>query len=216
MKIKDIKENYYFETLSAKHDLSDFDCGDEELNDFLKNDALSQQNEKLNVTKLVLCEGKIIGYASLLTDTIILKKIKDEKIREKLKGKLNLNSKEKEISAVMIGRFALDKKYIGEGLGSHILRNILRNLKQISENKIGFRFIVIEGYASAFNFYVIKNCFEYLEKDEKLVQKINFISKRDPKKLFYLYLDLKKYKKRIKMEQNVVLPFLFLILYAFQ
>lgn len=192
MKIEEIKEKYYFETLTSEHNLSDFDCGDEELNKFLKDDALNQQNAKLNVTKLVMCEGRIIGYASLLTDKIILKRIKDEKLRITLKGKLNLNSKEKEISAVMIGRFAIDKKYTNKGLGSHILRNILKNLKEISENRIRFRFIVIEGYASAFNFYVLKNGFEYLEKDEKFVEKINFISKRDPKKLFYLYLDLKK------------------------
>ncbi|WP_407394199.1 GNAT family N-acetyltransferase [Methanobrevibacter sp.] len=192
MEIEEIKEKYYFETLTSEHDLTDFDCGDEELNNFLKEDALNQQNAKLNVTKLVMCDGRIIGYASLLTDTIILKRIKDEKLRITLKGKLNLNSKEKEISAVMIGRFAIAKKYSGKGLGSHILRNILKNLKEISENRIGFRFIVIEGYASAFNFYVLKNGFEYLEKDKKFVEKINFISKRDPKKLFYLYLNLKK------------------------
>ena len=40
------KENYYFETLNESHYLNDFDCGDEDLNDFLKNDALKQQNAK--------------------------------------------------------------------------------------------------------------------------------------------------------------------------
>lgn len=52
MKIEEIKEKYYFETLTSEHNLSDFDCGDEELNKFLKDDALNQQNAKLNVTKL--------------------------------------------------------------------------------------------------------------------------------------------------------------------
>ena len=42
MEIKYIKENYYFETLSEKHDLDNLDCGDNDLNDFLKNDALIQ------------------------------------------------------------------------------------------------------------------------------------------------------------------------------
>ena len=73
MKIEDIKENYYFETLTEKHDLSYFDCGDEDLNDFLKKDALTQQKEKLNVTKLIMYNGKIIGFASLLTDTLKLR-----------------------------------------------------------------------------------------------------------------------------------------------
>ena len=75
MTIKEIKDNYYFENLSDKHDLSEFDCGDKDLNDFLKNDALAQQNARLNVTKLIMCDGNIIGFTSLLTDGIMIKKI---------------------------------------------------------------------------------------------------------------------------------------------
>lgn len=118
MKIEDIKDNYYFETLTDEHDLSDFDCGDKDLNDFLKKDALKQQKEKLNITKLVMCEEKIIGYTSLLTDTLVLKNIKDKKLRLKIKGKLGITSRNREISAVKIGRFAIDKRYAGKGLGS--------------------------------------------------------------------------------------------------
>lgn len=193
MKIKDIKDNYYFETLNEKHDLSEFDCGDEDLNDFLKNDALSQQNEKLNVTKLVMCEGKIIGFSTLLTDTILLRKINDKEIRLKIKEKLRIEKTNKEISAVKIGRLAIDKKYSRKGLGSHILDNILANLKEISKNRIGFRFIIVEGYAKALNFYIVKNGFESLEKDKEKVENIDFISKRDPTKRFYLYFDLNRY-----------------------
>lgn len=192
MKIEDIKDNYYFETLTEKHDLTDFDCGDDDLNDFLKNDALAQQNENLNVTKLVMYEGKILGYTSLLTDTLLLRNIKNENVRLKIKEKLRVESKNRGISAVKIGRLAIDKRYSQKGLGTHILRNILRNLKNISKNKIGFRFIIIEGYAKAFNFYVVKNCFEFLEKDKKAIDNIDFISKRNPTKSFYLYLDLEK------------------------
>lgn len=192
MKIEDIKENYYFETLTEEHDLSDFDCGDEELNNFLKDDALAQQNEKLNVTKLIMCDEKIIGYTSLLTDTLILKNINDEPLRLKIKGKLNIDSNSKGISAVKIGRLAIDKKYSSKGLGTHILRNIIKSLKIIAESNVGFRFIIVEGYAKAFKFYVVKNGFEYLKKDYKKVKNIDFISQRDPTKTFYLYFDLEK------------------------
>ncbi|MEE1335166.1 hypothetical protein [Methanobrevibacter sp.] len=44
MEIKEIKDNYYFETLSPEHALSDFDCGDDELNEFLK-DALIHKKQ---------------------------------------------------------------------------------------------------------------------------------------------------------------------------
>ena len=193
MKIKDIKENYYFETLNESHYLNDFDCGDEDLNDFLKNDALIQQDKKLNLTKLVICEDMLIGYVSLLTDRLTIKNIREDRIKLDLKNALNINSKNKPIPAVKIGRFALDKKYSGQGLGSHILRNILATLKKISETNVGFRFIVVEGYAKAFNFYVARNGFENLRRDDVKIGNIEFITKRDPTKTFYLYMDLERY-----------------------
>lgn len=193
MTIKEIKDNYYFENLSDKHDLSEFDCGDEDLNDFLKNDALAQQNARLNVTKLIMCDGNIIGFTSLLTDGIMIKKIRNEKVKLEIKEKLNINSNKKSISAVKIGRLAIDKKYARKGLGSHILNNILKNLKDISEKEVGFRFIIVEGYAKAFNFYVTKNGFEHLKNDENDINNIEFIAKRNPTRKFYLYFDLERY-----------------------
>lgn len=190
MKIKEIEDNYYFENLSENHDLSDFDCGDKDLNDFLKNDALAQQNARLNVTKLIMCDGNIIGFTSLLTDAFILKNLKNEKIKLKIKDKLNLNSNKKTVPAVKIGRLAIDKRYSGKGLGTHILGSIINNLKLKAETEIGFRFIIVEGYAKAFKFYVMKNGFEYLKKDYEHVKNLDFIIKRDSKKPFYLYFDL--------------------------
>ena len=39
MDIEYIKENYRFETLNGKHDLSDFKCESDDLTDFLKDDS---------------------------------------------------------------------------------------------------------------------------------------------------------------------------------
>ncbi|ADC46817.1 hypothetical protein mru_0966 [Methanobrevibacter ruminantium M1] len=61
-----IKDNYYFETLNESHNLNNFYCEDEELNEFLKEDALKQQKQKLNLTKLIICDDEIIGFVSLL------------------------------------------------------------------------------------------------------------------------------------------------------
>ena len=195
MEIKDIKENYYFETLTDKHDLSYFDCGDEELNNFLKEDALKLQKSKLSLTKLIACNGKIVGYFSVLTDGIMIKKINNEKIKLDIKEQLDIHEKSKLLPAVKIGRLAIDKEFIGKGLGTQILREILFNLKRISETKVGFRFVIVEGYAKAINFYIINNGFEYLKKDDVKIKEIDFISQRDPTKKFFLYFDLEKFEK---------------------
>lgn len=191
MEIEYIKNNYKFETLSEEHDLSDFECESEDLNDFLKNDALKQQNEKLNLTKLITCDGEIIGFVSLLTDSMKLKLLKDEVEKEKIKGKLNV-SENNPIPAIKIGRFAIEKKYAGHGLGTYFLRSILANILKISENNVGLRFVCVDGYASALNFYILHNKFKNLKSDEKTLQKIEIIKKQDPTRTFYLYLDLKE------------------------
>ena len=190
MEIKYIKENYRFETLSEEHDLSNFECESEDLNDFLKNDALKQQKEKLNLTKLITCDDEIIGFVSLLTDSMKLKLLRDEVEKEKIKGKLNV-SENNFIPAIKIGRFAIDRKYSKHGLGSQILRNILYNLQEIAENNVGLRFVVVEGYATAYTFYVTNNQFKNLKKDDELLNKIDLIKKHDPTRTFYLYYDLK-------------------------
>lgn len=190
MDIEYIKNNYIFETLTDTHDLSDFECESDDLNDFLKNDALKQQKEKLNLTKLIICDGEIIGFVSLLTDSMKLKLLQDEVEKEKIKGELKV-SENNTIPAIKIGRFAIDKKYTGHGLGSQILRNILYNLKKIAENYVGLRFAIVEGYATAYTFYVTNNQFNNLKSDEKLINRIDTIKKQDPTRTFYLYYDLK-------------------------
>lgn len=192
MDIEYIKQNYKFETLTEKHDLSGFECDSDDLNDFLKNDALQQQENKLNLTKLIICDGEIVGYVSLLTDTIPLKDIRDDILKEDIKSQLNITSKKKGMPAIKIGRLAVDKKYSGKGLGSDILMNILFNVKNIAENYVGLRFVTVYGYAKAYNFYVEHNNFKNLKKDdEKIRKKLDTIIERNPNQTFYLYLDLK-------------------------
>lgn len=185
-----VKNNYIFETLNEHHDLEDFECESKDLTDFLKNDALNQQNMNLNITQLVICDGSIIGYVSILTDTIKLKILEDKTTKEKIREELNI-SENHELPAIKIGRFAIDKRYANQGLGIEIFRNILLSILDISQNIVGVRFITVEAYASAFEFYVDKNKFKYRKSDEKLVKKMNIIKKQDPERCFDLYKDLK-------------------------
>ena len=82
MKAEYIKNNFYYETLNEKHDLDDFNSISEDLNEFLKEDALKQQNEKLSLTKLILCDDELIGYVTLLTSQIEIKKIRENHLKK--------------------------------------------------------------------------------------------------------------------------------------
>ena len=191
MDIEYIKENYRFETLGDKHDLSEFNCASDALNDFLKNDALEQQESKLNLTKLVMCDDRIVAYVSLLTDTIPLKDIRDEDIRQDIKDRLSISSRKRKIPAIKIGRLAVDERYAGKGLGSEILMSVLFNIKNIAENSVGLRFVTVEGYATAYNFYANHNFINLKKDDGKIKEKLDIIIERNPEETFYLYLDLR-------------------------
>jgi len=191
MDIEYIKNNFYFEILSSKHDLSNFKCASDDLNDFIKNDALRQHEMNLNITQLAICDGEIIGFVSILTDTLKIKTIEDKSLKEEMKNELNVVGEDNTLPAIKIGRFAIDEKYAQKGLGSFIFRNVLLSILNLSKTKVGLRFITVEAYAMAFNFYVKKNNFTYRKSDEKLVKKLESIIQRDPERQFNLHLDLK-------------------------
>ena len=193
MEISYIKENHRFEILSDKHDLSKFNCGVVDLNNFLKYDALNQQDMNLNLTHLVICDDEIIGFVSLLTDTIKLKTIEDPGLKNEIKEELNI-SENNEIPAIKIGRLAIDKKYSKKGVGSHILRNVLLNILNLSTSKVGLRFVTVDASASDIALYLSKNNFSCRRSDEKILRKLDQIKKHNPEQNFILYLDLKDIK----------------------
>jgi predicted GNAT family N-acyltransferase len=190
MDIEYIKENYYFEILNEKHDLSNFECDSNDLTNFLKNDALKQQDMNLNLTQLVICDNEIVGFFSLLTDTLKLKTLENNNLKKEIKLELDI-SENNEIPAIKIGRLAIDKKYSKKGLGSHILRNILLSILNLSKTKVGLRFVTVDAYATALNFYVKKNNFSSRKSDTETLKKIDKIKKQNPNRSFILYLDLK-------------------------
>ena len=190
MDIEYIKENYYFEILNEKHDLSNFECDSNDLTNFLKNDASKQQDMNLNLSQLVICDNEIVGFFSLLTDTLKLKTLENNNLKKEIKLELDI-SENNEIPAIKIGRLAIDKKYSKKGLGSHILRNILLSILNLSKTKVGLRFVTVDAYATSLNFYVKKNNFSSRKSDTETLKKIDKIKKQNPNRSFILYLDLK-------------------------
>ena len=64
----------------ARHDVSRFDCGDADLNDFLKNDCFNYQTEYLSHTRLVYHRENLAAFITLLSDSIVLKTPEKKKL----------------------------------------------------------------------------------------------------------------------------------------
>ena len=61
--------------LEEHQNLLSFNCENSELNDFLKNDALSDQNDLITRTSLCLWKNELTGFVALVADTIEAKAV---------------------------------------------------------------------------------------------------------------------------------------------
>jgi GNAT superfamily N-acetyltransferase len=148
--------------------LSSFDCGNMDLNDFLFNDAENYQKSMLAVTYLVKIEDEIVAYFCLsydgLTRTTILTE-EEKALWNKVARKIPNSKRRKTYPSVKIGRLAVTQKYAGLGIGRLIVKSIV--MMYINEpHHAGCRFITVDAYRSALDFYE-KNRFRYLTTKDK-------------------------------------------------
>ena len=142
--------------LSSDHDelIEDFDCGDEDLNAFLREDALIQQEQELSRTTLFTKKGELVGFCTLLTDKLVLSK----EIRKTLEPEY---IPYKDIPALKLGRFALQKKYQQQGVGTLMIKYALGKALNVSE-EVGCRVMTVDAYKQRLEWYM-KRGFELNE-----------------------------------------------------
>lgn len=144
--------------------LKPFDCGDEDLNEFLFDNARLCEIELLSKTYVIEDERNTIAYFSLLADKIsksLIPRIVWENLNAKIPEEKHFNS----YPAVKIGRLAVHKDYKGQNIGSSIL-SLVSSLVIASSEYVAFRFLTVDAYKSAQGFYE-RNDFVPLIKDEK-------------------------------------------------
>lgn len=179
MNREDIQLRRLGETDSVTH----FDCGDEDLNDFIYHDALLYYKVRL-ATSYVLEDKKTnetIGYFSLAHDRISLTDFPSNSAYNRFRKQFFAQGKMfKSYPALKICRLATDKKYRGEGIGTMMINMIVASYK--SDNKAGCRFITVDAYADALPFYYKLGFLPLSKEDEG-----------SPTRL--LYFDLESYRQ---------------------
>ena len=125
----------------------------------------------LSVTYLAIYHEEVIGYFTLSTDNIKLSNL-EENYKDKFEDK---DIYYKVFPAVKLGRFAIDKKCQNKGVGRFLFERILY-ISVMASKQIGFRFISIDAYGDAYNFYKKMKCKDTLKK-KKLENKLNEFEK---------------------------------------
>lgn len=146
--------------LSPQDDVSLFDCGtdkwDTDVAEFLRDDALRQQQMGLNVTWLCRLDGKLVGYVSLVASRVELKTLLDWITYLRL-SEVPL----KYVPCMLIGRFAVDSSAQRQGVGKFMLSfargaalksNLGMRLATLNVDKLndkGFQFWISQGFITA-------------------------------------------------------------------
>jgi len=160
----DILQNVVLVPYSSGYKLGDFDCGIDDYNNFLTNDARYYTEQNISQVRLLIHKqtADIISYVALSTDSFLLDK--EEKQRENIDIPIN------SIPALKIGKLAVDRHYKDKPYGSFMLWLALGVLEQINETGVGCRFLVVDAditqNPSTPQFYE-KNDFVHNEKENK-------------------------------------------------
>lgn len=155
-----------FERLTFTHEFLSFNCGDEDLNDYLFSNSKDYQRLLLAVTYYLESEKETILFFSLLNDKVTAIEHSNGFWR-KIKSIFPHSKHRKDYPAVKIGRLGVNKNYQhkGDNWGSLTLDSIKEWM--ITENKTGCRFITVDAYPAAVPFYQ-KNGFLFMGQTEKI------------------------------------------------
>lgn len=126
----------HIEPLTKRHNLNKFSCTERDLNDFLKNDALNDQEELTSRTFVCIYNNKVVGFFSLLADAT---RVQDIQTYDNVDGYCY-----RKYRAMKIGRLATDKEYERKGVGTYLYLNICGASFKILEI-MGIRFITVDS-----------------------------------------------------------------------
>ena len=126
------------EPLSRRHDRKSFDCGDSEVNLFLREKALQDHERDLSRTMVLSDDDDtsakpVIGY-----HTLIMVQVRQEEIpRDRPRIK-------RPIPVILLGQIGIDRKFAGRGFGDLLLTDAQARCDEISR-KVGVRALMLDA-----------------------------------------------------------------------
>jgi predicted GNAT family N-acyltransferase len=141
-----LSDNLRIEPLGKKHDRAAFSCGQDSLDQYLKNQAGQSVGKNLAAVFVLTPDGKkIAGYYTLSSYAVKLDEIPEE-IARKL-------TRMHEVPATLLGRLARSIEFRGQGIGEILLVDALKRAVQNSMHVASWAVIVDVKDAEAAEFY---------------------------------------------------------------
>jgi len=130
--------------LKGSHEVSEFDCGNDGLNDWLIKRAMKNQSSGASRTFVICQDNQVVGYYALASGSV-----------ERMASPKSIARNMPEpIPVMVLGRLAIDARMQGQRLGSALLKDALLRTLSVSKN-VGIRAILVHAISEdAKRFYV--------------------------------------------------------------
>jgi GNAT superfamily N-acetyltransferase len=122
------------EKLNPAHNLSQFQCGEQELDDWLKRRALHNEDSGASRTYVICIKRQVVGFYALSAGAIAHKDAP---------GRVRRNMPDP-VPVMVIGRLAMDIQLQGRGIGTALLKDaVLRTIQ--AAGIVGIRAILVHA-----------------------------------------------------------------------
>lgn len=142
---KEIKSGLFFGKLKEGDDVSNFNCGNDNTNEFLHDDALEYQKNNLAITFLLIDDSdKIIGYISLAMggiksdNPVVFRDLPDVDVSK--------------IPVLKIAQLAICEEKQGRYLGK-LLIDAAINIADKLKASIGCKYVNLDSYPDKVGYY---------------------------------------------------------------
>lgn len=149
--MSELPDSIPFEDLKAerlkihhKFTISNFKCKNKELTDFLLDDALIKQEERVSSTFLVFYNEEFVGYFTLVNDCI------DKREIQRKDGVKHYHYRS--YPSLKIARLATKENYEGHDIGTHMVSMVYIAYERISAYS-GCRIITVDSKTDSVGFY---------------------------------------------------------------
>ena len=153
-------------------ELCDFDCGNDDLNEFFQKDCFIQRQELLHQTYAIL-EATVEEHLPVALISVCNDAIRKEKILDWL-GFKNTKKVYPSYPAVKIARLGVKNEFRGKQIGTHTI-NMMKKLFT-TNNRTGCRFLTVDAYnePEILKFYQNNDFQFFSDKDQKKAQRAMF------------------------------------------
>jgi GNAT superfamily N-acetyltransferase len=157
---------YVAEALGDQHDLKGFDCGNGELNDWLRLYARTATGQGTRTYVVLDDDRAIVGYFAITPHTVD---------RERLSRSMG-HGAARQIPSVLLSKLALDQRLQGRKLGSELLVVALTTIVEAAR-RVGGRLVVVDAIDDdAARFYLHHEFAAIPDNPHRLVRKLSSIA----------------------------------------